>query len=166
MLIKIIKFKIRIFNNLINSLLQGFTKHDLDEKSIIFLAKRTKHLLSFTQKTLIKLLFQFFKSVTYLNDKIIKDFFDINQMIDNIFKQINESLNNLLIQKFDENRQEDIDDIITNLTFLQKIINALSSLFLSVIKFQSDIIKEEEFKNDYQEFKETININKNKIKSN
>ncbi len=152
-----------MFNYLSSNLIKAFTRNNLDEHSLLFLSKRTKHLLSFTHKVLIRLVFKFFRSAGKIKDFVDEDIVDTNQMIEVITLQINQSLDDLISQKVDEKRQRDIDDIVENLTFLKDIINSLSNFFLSIVKVQSDIIDDDEFIRDYRKFKYDLTINKDKI---
>lgn len=160
MLEKEIKNSFRIFNKLTNNLINALTKYDLDEHSLIFITKRTKNLMSFTQKILLKITYQFLKTTHTLGSKITDDMIDINKIIDIIFDQITRSLINIETRKVDENKQQDIDDIVNNLLFLKNIVDSLSEMILYVIKFHADIINEEEFREDYRRFKKYLNNEK------
>lgn len=160
MLEKEVKNSFTIFNDLINNLISSFTKYNLDEDSIILLAKMTKHLMTFTQKILLQLLFKFFKKVSFLRNMISEDIIDIDAMVDAIFEEINIKLNEILAEKQYENKQHNIDEIIEYLTFLKDLINTLSNLFISVLKFDAEVIEEDEFREEYRKFKKDISKDK------
>lgn len=151
-----IKNSIKIFNKLINDLISAFTKYNLDEQALVILAKRTKYLMSFTHKTLLKLMFKFFKTINVIEKEIIVDYIDVDEMIDSLFEQISISLNNLLNKENDKSKQDDIEDLVEYLKFLKDIINTLSNLFLSVLKFEADITEEDDLREDYRTFKKDI----------
>lgn len=153
MLEREIKNSFKIFNDLINNIITEFTKYNLDENTLILLVKMTNHLMTFTQKVLIKLLFKFFQSINVIGKSLDIDLADIDEMIDVLFDELSKSLNNLLNSEHDINKQEYIQEIVENLKFLKDIINSLSNLFLSIIKFQTDLITEEQFREDYRKFK-------------
>lgn len=144
------------FNYRINNLIKSFTRKNLDEDSLIFLSKRTKHLLSFTHRILLKILFKFFGGLNFVKSTINEDIIDIDKMVEIIIEQINQSLDDMVSQKVDEKRKEDINIVVDYLILLKNIINKLSTLFLSVLKFQSDVISEDEFRKGYRTFKYDI----------
>ncbi len=148
-------------NNLINYLIKGFTKNNLDEHSLIFLAKNTKRFMTTTQKAYLFVIFKLLDKLTFLNDKLFKDFIDVEAMISNIFETINTTLNDLLSQKIDKKRQEDIDIIVDNLLFVQKILLDIGDMAISILKFQTNIIDEKEFRNRYKNFKISLENEKN-----
>ena len=148
-------------NNLINYLIKGFTKNNLDEHSLIFLAKNTKRFMTTTQKAYLFVIFKLLDKLTFLNDKLFKDFIDVEAMISNIFETINTTLNDLLSQKIDKKRQEDIDIIVDNLLFVQKILLDIGDMAISILKFQTNISDEKEFRNRYKNFKISLENEKN-----
>ena len=148
-------------NNLINYLIKGFTKNNLDEHSLIFLAKNTKRFMTTTQKAYLFVIFKLLDKLTFLNDKLFKDFIDVEAMISNIFETINTTLNDLLSQKIDKKRQEYIDIIVDNLLFVQKILLDIGDMAISILKFQTNIIDEKEFRNRYKNFKISLENEKN-----
>lgn len=158
-----IKNSFKIFDELITNLINSFMKYNLDETTIIVLAKMTKHLMSFTQKILIKLLFKFFNSLGFLDNKFTEDLIDVDAMINMISEQISESLK--IIQKDDDElkQKKNMEDIVKYLTFLKDVINTLSNLFLSVLKFQTEIISEDEFREEYRKFRSDIDDYKKKL---
>ena len=97
--------------------------------------------------------------MTYKNifDKYI---LDTNEIIENIFKQMEISLNNILTQKVGMDNQDDVDNIVLNLKFLRKIITNLGEMAISVLKYQSNTITEQEFKEEYRKFKEKFEKDK------
>ncbi|RAP49099.1 MAG: hypothetical protein BZ133_08515 [Methanosphaera sp. SHI613] len=148
------------FNYRANNLINSFTRNNMDEQSLIFLSKRTKHLLSFTHRILLKMLFKSFDGLSFLKDKINEDFIDIDKMVEIIIEQINLNLDDMINQNVDEKRKEDIDVIVDYLTILKNIINKLSSLFISGLKFQADVIDEDTFRKEYRKFKYDIQEDK------
>jgi hypothetical protein len=66
----------------------------------------------------------------------------------------------MINQNVDEKRKEDIDVIVDYLTILKNIINKLSSLFISGLKFQADVIDEDTFRKEYRKFKYDIQEDK------
>ena len=156
MIEKEIKVIFEEFNYRINNLIKSFTRSNLDEDSLIFLSKRTKHLLSFTHRILLKILFKFFGGLNIVKYKVNEDIIDIDKMVEIIIEQINQSLDDLVSQKVDEKRREDIDVVVDYLILLKNIINKLSNLFISVLKFQSGVINEDEFRKRYRTFKYNV----------
>lgn len=156
----ILKDQLSVFNNLIDYLIKGFTKYNLDEFALIFLAKRTKGLMTFTHIAILNTLFKILKTFGGVKNIFDKYIFDTNEIIDNIFKQIENSLNNILSQKAGIDNQEDIDNIVSNLKFVKKIILNLAQIAVSVLKYQSNVINEDEFKEEYRKFKEQFDKDK------
>ena len=140
------KEQLEKFNGFIDYLINGFTKYNLDEHTLIFLAKRTKKFMSFTHIVILHFIFKIlgtFSSAKNIFDKYI---LDTNEIIDNIFKQMEISLNNILTQKVGMDNQDDVDNIVLNLKFLRKII--------------TNTINEQEFKEEYRKFKEKFEKDK------
>jgi hypothetical protein len=81
-------------------------------------------------------------------------------MVEIIIEQINLNLDDMINQNVDEKRKEDIDVIVDYLTILKNIINKLSSLFISGLKFQADVIDEDTFRKEYRKFKYDIQEDK------
>ena len=156
MIEKEIKTIFEEFNYMADNLIKSFTRTNLDEDSLVFLSKRTKYLLSFTHLILLKVLFKFFEGLNLVKFKINEDMLDIDKIMEIIIEQVNISLDDMISQKVDEKRKEDIDFIVDYLMILKSIINKLSVLFISVLKFQSDIISEVEFRKAYRTFKYDI----------
>ena len=105
MMDKEIKVIFEEFDYRINNLIKSFTRNNMDEDSLIFLSKRTKHLLSFTHKILLKILFKFFGGLTLVKTTINEDIIDIDKMVAIIIEQINQSLDDMITQKVDKKRQ-------------------------------------------------------------
>lgn len=148
------------FDNLIDFLIKGFTKYNLDEHTIIFLAKRTKIFMTFTNRVILNILFKILKRFTGAKNLFDKYIIDTNLIVENIFRQIEISLNNILTNKVGINDQEEVDNIISNLNFLKNIIMNLGEMALSVLKYQSNAINEKEFKEEYRKFKEKFEKDK------
>lgn len=160
MMEKEIKIIFDEFNYMINNLIKSFTRTNLDEDSLVFLSKRTKHLLSFTHKILLKIIFKFFDELNFVKDKISEDMIDIDKMVEIIIEQISLSLDDMISQNVDEKRKEDIDSVVDYLMILKNIIDKLSKFVLSVLKFQADVESEDEFRKDYRTFKYDIGEDK------
>lgn len=141
------------FNNLIDFLIKGFTKNNLDEHTIVFLANITKRFMTFTHIAVLKIVFKILKRFTGAKNLFDKYILDTNIIVDNVFKQIEMSLNNILTNKVGIDNQEEVDNIILNLNFIKKIITNLGDIAISVLKYQSNTIDEEEFKKEYRKFK-------------
>jgi len=153
--------QINKFNSLIDYLINGFTKYNLDEYALLFLAKRTKRFMTFTHVIILHILFRILKTFGGAKNIFDKYILDTNVLVDDAFKQIEDSLNNILSNKMGVNNQDDIDNIISNLKFIKEIITNLAGIALSVLKFQSNIINEKEFREEYRKFKEKFEKDKN-----
>lgn len=156
MMEKEIKVIFEEFNYMVDNLIKSFKRTNLDEDSLVFLSKRTKYLLSFTHVILLNILFKFFDGLNLVKFKINEDIVDIDKIIEIIVEQVNLSLDDLISHNVDEKRKEEIDVIVDYLMILKSIINKLSNLFISVLKFQADTISEDEFRKVYRTFKYDI----------
>lgn len=156
MMEKEIKVIFEEFNYMVDNLIKSFERTNLDEDSLVFLSKRTKYLLSFTHVILLNILFKFFDGLNLVKFKINEDIVDIDKIIEIIVEQVNLSLDDLISHNVDEKRKEEIDVIVDYLMILKSIINKLSNLFISVLKFQADTISEDEFRKVYRTFKYDI----------
>jgi hypothetical protein len=156
----LIKDQLGKFNDLIDSLIKGFTKYNLDEHTLIFLAKKTKRFMSFTHMAILNILFRILGTFIGAKDLFDKYIMDTNEIMDNIFKQMENSLNDILTQKVGINDQEEIDGIVLNLKFMKKIITNLGEMAISVLKFQSNTINEDEFREEYRKFKDKFDKDK------
>ncbi|RAP52425.1 MAG: hypothetical protein BZ138_03130 [Methanosphaera sp. rholeuAM270] len=165
------------FNNVIDSLIDDFKKYNLDEEAIIFITKKTRNFVGFTNLALLNVIFKVLEDVDlrYTFDDEIKL---LDEIIDNIFDNINESLDVILPDEDEEEHghshghshdhnhehhhidvdavQGDITNIRENLIFLKKIVLDLGQMVISVLKFQSKNIKEDQFREDYCDFKSNI----------
>ena len=151
------------FNGTIDYLINAFTKYNLDEHALLFLAKRTKRFMTFTHVIVLHILFRVLKTFSGAKNIFDKYILDTNQMVDDAFKQIEDSLNNILSNKMGISNQDDIDNIISNLKFIKKIITNLTEMALSVLKYQSNVINEDEFREEYRKFKEKFENDKNEF---
>lgn len=79
---------------------------------------------------------------------------------------MNDSLNEILDEKADSNQKENIDKIISSLKFLKKLMEDISAIVISILKFESENIDEEEFRKKYRNFKLNIDDDKNIFKKN
>ncbi|RAP44556.1 MAG: hypothetical protein BZ135_07915 [Methanosphaera sp. rholeuAM6] len=151
------------FNKYADFLIKAFTKNNLDEHSIILLAKLTKRFMSFTHKTILQIIFKILEKSSDVKYNFDENVLDTNIMIDNIFEAINNSLNNLLKNNLSKNQEGEVKDIVTDLEFVKKLVGNLIEMALSVLKFESDIIREDEFKDNYKKFKTNMENNKNEF---
>lgn len=154
------KEQLEKFNGFIDYLINGFTKYNLDEHTLIFLAKRTKKFMSFTHIVILHFIFKILGTFSVAKNIFDKYILDTNEIIENIFKQMEISLNNILTQKVGMDNQDDVDNIVLNLKFLRKIITNLGEMAISVLKYQSNTITEQEFKEEYRKFKEKFEKDK------
>ena len=148
------------FNSLVDFLIKGFTKYDLDEHTIVFLAKLTKKFMKFTHLTVLNILFKILTRFAGAKNLFDKYILDTNLIVDNVFRQIEISLNNILTNKVGIDNQEEVDNIISNLNFIKKIITNLAEMAISVLKYQSNTIDEDEFKKEYRQFKDRFETDK------
>lgn len=157
----ILNEELKKFNSFIDYLINEFTKYNLDEHALLFLAKRTRRFMTFTHVIILHVLFKIlgtFGSAKHLFDKYI---LDTNELVDDAFKQIEDSLNNILSNKMGMNNQDDIDNILSNLKFIKEIITNLAEIALAVLKYQSNVINEKQFREEYRKFKEKFEKDKN-----
>lgn len=157
----ILNEELKKFNSFIDYLINEFTKYNLDEHALLFLAKRTRRFMTFTHVIILHVLFKIlgtFNSAKHLFDKYI---LDTNELVDDAFKQIEDSLNNILSNKMGMNNQDDIDNILSNLKFIKEIITNLAEIALAVLKYQSNVINEKQFREEYRKFKEKFEKDKN-----
>lgn len=149
------------FNSFIDYLIKGFTKYNLDEHALIYLVKRTRKFMTFTHIIILNILFRVLE--TFGGAKNIFDTYiiDTNELVDDAFKEMEVSLNNILTKKMGVSKQEDIDNIVLNLNFIRSLITNLAEIALSVLKFQSNAINEDEFREEYRKFKEKFDKDKN-----
>lgn len=154
------------FNYLIDKLINDFQRYDMDEASIVFLAGKTRNFMSFTHKIVLKVLFVFLNKFSSAKYKFNEEIIDIDKMFSIIFESMNNSLNEILDEKGDENKKENIEKIVSSLTLLKKLMADIADIVLSILKFQSDNIDENEFKNKYREFKLNIKDDENIFKKN
>lgn len=161
----LIKERLKEFNDLIDSLIKGFTKYNMDEHALIFLAKKTKKFMTFTQRIILNILFKILGTFGGAKNIFDKYIIDTNEIIENIFKQMEISLNNILTQKVGIDNQEDVDSIVFNLKFIRKIITNLGEMAISLLKYQSSSISEDEFRQEYRKFKDKFDQDKEKFES-
>lgn len=152
--------EIKKFNRLVDKLIGYFSINNLDEDAIVILAKITRHFMTFTHVLVLNILFKVldkFSNAKYNFDTYI---LDTNKMTDEIYKKMEDSLNNLLSNKSDKNKENDKTEIIKDLNFLKTLINHLASMILSILKFEAKNIDDDDLKEDYQQFK--VNMEKDK----
>lgn len=154
------------FNYLSDKLINDFQRYDLDEDSFVFLAGKTRNFMSFTHKILLKVLFIFLNKFSSVKYKFNEEIIDIDKMFSIIFESMNDSLNEILDEKADRNQKENIDKIISSLKFLKKLMEDISAIVISILKFESENIDEEEFRKKYRNFKLNIDDDKNIFKKN
>lgn len=175
------------FNNLIDSLIKDFEEYNLDGETIIFLAKKTKNFINFTELALLTVIFKILEKmsdVTYQFDEEIKE---ANQMIDKIFEELNKSVEKILEQDNEEEHdhhhhghghhhhehhdidvdilQEPVEKIKEYLDFLKKLMGNIGDMVIKVLKYQNKEIIEEEFKGEYNSFKENMKKFKEEFES-
>ncbi len=172
------------FNNLVDSLIKDFKDYKLDEETVIFLAKKTRNFISFTEAALLDVIFKVLENmgdVKYVFDDEIKI---VQSIIEKIFAKINESLDTILEHDHDEteehvhehdhehehhidieNVQKDIDKIIDYLTFLKKVLDDVGKIVISLLKYKNKDISEDDFDKEYNIFKEKIDNYKNEFSS-
>jgi hypothetical protein len=109
---------------------------------------------------ILNILFRILGTFIGAKDLFDKYIMDTNEIMDNIFKQMENSLNDILTQKVGINDQEEIDGIVLNLKFMKKIITNLGEMAISVLKFQSNTINEDEFREEYRKFKDKFDKDK------
>ena len=73
-----------------------------------------------------------------------------------LIKQINQDFNKAKKRNFSKKQQRDIDDMLLSLKFLRSLTDTLKNIILSILKYQSDIINEKEFREKYQDFKKDL----------
>ena len=172
------------FNDLIDSLIKDFKEYKFSEKTLIYLANKTKSSINFTEVALMNVFIKVLENMgdaRYVFDDEIKI---ITKMVDKIFEKINESLDVILEEDHEEGEehvhehghdhdhehnidiesvQKDIDKILECLTFLKKILGDVGKIVISLLKYRNKEITEEEFNKEYTTFKENIETYKNEF---
>lgn len=174
------------FTNLIDALIKDFKDFNLDEETVIMLANKTRNFINFTELALLNVIFNILEKMgeyKFINDDQIKD---ITKMVETIFEKMNQSLDTILehedeeeehVHDHDHNHehhfhididavQKDIDKIVEYLVFLRKLIVDVGQMAIALLKYQKKEISEDEFKNEYNLFKENMNSYKEEFENN
>lgn len=154
------------FNSFIDYLIKGFTKYNLDEHVLLFLAKRTKKFMTFTHVIILNILFRVLETFSGAKNIFDKYILDTNVLVDDAFKQIEDSLHNILTNKMGVSNKEDVDNIVSNLNFVRTLVTHLAEIAINVLKFQSNMINEKEFRDEYRKFKEKFENDKKEFEEN
>lgn len=172
------------FTNLIDSLIKDFKDYKLDEETVIMLAKKTRNFISFTQLALLNVIFKILEKLGEYNFVTDDQTKDIKNMVESIFDKMNQSLDKILEHDHEEEEhvhdhdhehhhhvdiegiQKDIDKIVEYLTFLKKLLVDVGQMAISLLKFQGKEINEDEFKKEYNQFKENMDAYKNEFENN
>ena len=164
------------FNNLVDSLINDFKEYSLDEDTLVMISKKTRNFITFTELALLNVNFAILEKMNDVKYNFNEQINQTKEMVELIFKQMNESLDKILEHEDEEehnhghdhghehhhhvdveNVQEDIDKITECLIFLKKLLGEIGKMVISVVKYQKKEISEEEFNDIYNEFKENIN---------
>ncbi len=174
------------FTNLIDALIKDFKDFNLDEETVIMLANKTRNFINFTELALLNVIFNILEKMgeyKFINDDQIKD---ITKMVETIFEKMNQSLDTILehedeeeehVHDHDHNHehhfhididavQKDIDKIVEYLVFLRRLIVDVGQMAIALLKYQKKEISEDEFKNEYNLFKENMNSYKEEFENN
>lgn len=164
------------FNNVVDSLTEDFKDKNLDAETVIFLAKKTRNFIGFTELALLNVIFAILDKMNNTNYKFDSEISDAKLIINNIFENMNKALDTILAHDHDEEEylhghnhnhehhydfdvdeiRGDINQILENLASLKKIIGDIAEIVISTIKYEADEIKEDVFKKEYANFKENI----------
>lgn len=161
-----INYQLDKFNRTIDGLIKAFSRNNLDETSILFLAKRTRNLMSFTHMFWLHIIFRIFDKVGDMKYKFDEEVIDTNKIVDIIFEEINRSLENLISRKVDKDKQDDIDNIINNLFIFKDLFSYIGDILISILKFQSHNMSEDQFRLKYKDFKRDLSDIKNRLNMN
>lgn len=172
------------FNNFIDSLIDDYKEYNLDEETIIFLANKTRNFIGFSEITFMNVIFAALEKVNSVKFQFDDEIKKSKNMITKIFENMNESLNVILKDEDEEEHdcchghehehhhhvnvdeiQDDVNIIIDNLVFLKKLMNDVCMMVLSSLMHENKNMNEEEFKKNYDNFKEKIKDYENEFKS-
>lgn len=174
------------FTNLIDSLIKDFKDYKLDEETVIMLAKKTRNFISFTELALLNVIFKVLEKMgeyKFVNDVQINE---IKNIVESVFDKMNQSLDNILQHDEEEEEhvhdhghdhehhhhidiegvQKDIDKIVEYLVFLKKLLLDVGQMAISLLKYQGKEINEDEFKKEYNQFKENMDSYKSEFENN
>ena len=162
MICKTLMIHFNYINKTINFLIHEFQKNNLDEESIVILSKYVGRFLGFFQKIFLRELFKFFDFVGNMKFNLNDDMTSVNELIEGLLSYIDFLIKDLVAQNLSFKKQSDVDAIIASLTLLASILDNLKNLVLSVLRYQSGNIKENTFRDDYREFK--LSLEKDKMR--
>jgi len=166
------------FNNLIDSLIEDFNQYNFDEETVVFLAEKTKNFIGFSKFALFNVIFGALKTLNNLKDDFHVDVTSIENILNKLFENINESLDNILPEDEEEeplgchchghnhehhhhvdveNIQDDIEKIKANLVMIKKLIDDIAVIVISSLKYQANEINDEIFKKEIDNFKSNFN---------
>lgn len=164
------------FNDLVDSLINDFKEYNLDEDTLVMISKKTRNFITFTELALINVNFTILETINDIKYNFNDEINQSKEMVENIFKQMNESLDKILEHEDEEEEhnhghdhghehhhhvdiddvQDDINIITECLIFLKKLLGEIGNMVISVVRYQTDEISEEQFNTLYNEFKENI----------
>ena len=163
------------FNNMVDSLIKDFKEYNLDGETIIFLAKKTKNFINFTDLALLNVIFAIFEKIDIARYNFDEEILEAKQIIGKIFEDMNESLNTILEHDHDEEEhdhghdhdhehhqidvdeiQKDLKVIVDDLAILKKLLDGICDMLIVTLKYQAEEIKEEVFKKEYDNFKDNM----------
>ena len=147
------------FNNytkIIDSLIYEIENRGIDEDAFVLLTELSNFYMKFSHRIVLKILFAILNQAETSIKEIYNDIPDLEYMRKELIKQINQDFNKAKKRNFSKKQQRDIDDILLSLKFLRSLTDTLKNIILSILKYQSDIINEKEFRAKYQDFKKDL----------
>lgn len=157
------------FDDLINSLIDDFKEFNFDENALVFIAKKTRNFITFNELTLSNILFSILEKIDDTEYSFDDEISKSKDIINSIYDNINASLDKILEHDEEEHEhehhhhhidvdslQDDVKDIVSNLELLKEFFSRICDITVSVVKYQTNGISEDAFKDKYDDFKEYV----------
>lgn len=164
------------FNDVVDSLIKDFNEFNLDEDTLVDIAKKTRNFIIFNELTLSNIMFAVLEKINVAKYNFDYEITQVKEMIRQLFERLNKDIDHILEHDDEEEHahghdhshthhhvhvdidevQDDIQEIIKCLEFLKKVFADLFDIVLASLKYQVGTLEDEEYTIEYNKFKENV----------
>lgn len=148
------------FEKVINELLSKLNNENMTPDNFMKLYDALFDFIGFSRKVIFPSITSYIYSDESIRNLIMDDFLEIKKMILNLFNKLEVNLQDIKANIRKEDNKVDLKSVKVYLEFIAKLIDNLAHIIFSTIKYSNNNISEEEYIEDYEIFKETLEDNK------